>query len=384
MYSRAVHENSRDAPSVDREAPILESGQSTMKRITYISKFSRPLSLDDLDSISEVSVRNNKRDGLTGALFCFRNIFYQILEGDEEAVDRCFARIEKDDRHSKVFVLQVEQDIDRRKYSEWEMRTVILDESTDPLMRPIRNLLASLANTHRTLERYTPQRVLEEIEKGGLPDEIASSFQDRTVMFVDLFRSTSIFESWSVENATMILHRFYDTALKAIKEYGGIISKLTGDGIMAYWPRKEAAGALKASARFLADFEQLRARSGESDNPLRLLYAGVGLSTGRVLEGNIGSSIYMDYTLLGDTVNTAARLEGVTRKAGWTLIFDNPTLEAVKENPVSDLPAIRKVGKFRPAGKSEPIEIYTLDLNQLKMTMNHENLQREIQALGNA
>lgn len=353
-----------------------------MKRITYISNFSRPLSLDDLDSISEVSVRNNKQDGLTGALFCFRNIFYQILEGEEEAVDRCFARIEKDDRHSKVFVLQVEKDIDRRKYSEWEMRTVILDESTDPLMRPIRNLLASLANTHRTLERYTPQRVLEEIEKGGLPDEIRSSFQDRTVMFVDLFRSTSIFESWSVEEATMILHRFYDTALRSIKEFGGIISKLTGDGIMAYWPRTEAAGALQASAKLLQEFQDLRKRSSEQDNPLRLLYAGVGLSTGRVLEGNIGSSIYMDYTLLGDTVNTAARLEGVTRKAGWTLIFDASTLQAAKENPVAGLPAIRKVGKFKAAGKSDPMEIFTLDVPALKMDFQHDHLQTEIRSLG--
>lgn len=353
-----------------------------MKRITYISNFSRPLSLDDLDSISEVSIRNNKRDGLTGALFCFRNIFYQILEGESEAVDRCFARIEKDDRHSKVFMLQVESDIDRRKYSEWEMRTVILDESTDPLMRPIRNLLASLAGTHRTLERYTPRRVLQEIESGGNPEEIPASYQDRTVMFVDLFRSTSIFESWPVEAATMVLHRFYDSCLSAIQEHGGIISKLTGDGIMAYWPGANAGNALQASAKLLDDLQQLRSKSPEADNPLRLLFAGVGLATGRVLEGNIGSSVYMDYTLLGDTVNTAARLEGVTRKAGWFLIFDSATLQSARENPVAGLPAIRRVGKYKPAGKADPLDIYTLDLESLKMKSSHDVLQADIQALG--
>lgn len=351
-----------------------------MKRITYISNFSRPLSLDDLDAISEVSIRNNKRDGLTGALFCFRNIFYQILEGDEEAVDRCFARIEKDDRHSKVFILEVESDIERRKYAEWEMKPVILDESSDPLMRPIRHLLATLAHTHRTLEKYTPQRVLREIQGGGAPEDIPSSYQNRCVMFVDLFRSTSIFESWSVEAATMVLHRFYDTALKAIQTHGGVVSKLTGDGIMAYWTQELVSSALGAAREMLWEFKELRDRSPEADNPLRLLHAGVGISTGRVLEGNIGSSVFMDYTVLGDTVNSAARLEGITRKAGKSLIFESGTLEALRRNPGSGW-RVRKVGSYRAAGKESPIDIFTLDDPSVAITMDHTELQEAIRAL---
>ena len=357
-----------------------------MKRITYISNFSRPLSLDDLDAISEVSIRNNKRDGLTGALFCFRNIFYQILEGEEEAVDRCFARIEKDDRHSRVFILEIEEDIERRKYGEWEMRTVMLDESTDPLMRPIRHLLSTLANTHRTLERYTPQRVLREIQMGGSPDQIQARYEERTVMFVDLFRSTSIFESWPVDAATMVLHRFYDTALNAIQREQGIVSKLTGDGIMAYWPANNAGGAVQAAIAMLQEFDELRKRSAEKDNPLRLLHAGVGLATGRVLEGNIGSSVHMDYTVLGDTVNTAARLEGATRKAGWSLVFDESTknrLQGMEASSQASASApIRLIGRFRAKGKEDAVKLYTVDQATLRNAIDHEALRQEIRTLG--
>ncbi|HNA79297.1 MAG TPA: BLUF domain-containing protein, partial [Turneriella sp.] len=99
-----------------------------MKRLTYISSFSRPMSNKEIDEIGERSVKNNTRDGLTGVLFCFNNIFYQILEGPEDALNRCYARILKDSRHTDIFCLEVEN-ITTRQYGDWAMKTVRLDES---------------------------------------------------------------------------------------------------------------------------------------------------------------------------------------------------------------------------------------------------------------
>ncbi|HNE24498.1 MAG TPA: BLUF domain-containing protein, partial [Leptospiraceae bacterium] len=70
-----------------------------MKRLTYISNFSQPLARNEIERIGEVSVRNNARDGLTGALFCFHDVFYQVIEGEEQAIERCYSRILKDSRH---------------------------------------------------------------------------------------------------------------------------------------------------------------------------------------------------------------------------------------------------------------------------------------------
>jgi adenylate cyclase len=62
----------------------------------------------EVEEIGARSVKNNTRDGLTGVLFCFNNIFYQILEGPEDALNRCYARILKDNRHKDIFCLEVE------------------------------------------------------------------------------------------------------------------------------------------------------------------------------------------------------------------------------------------------------------------------------------
>ncbi|MCB1168346.1 MAG: BLUF domain-containing protein [Leptospiraceae bacterium] len=351
-----------------------------MKRVTYISHFARPLGREDLEEISSVSVRNNGRDGLSGALFCFRNIFYQILEGEEQSVDRCLARIAADDRHNRIFYLQVEQGVDRR-YSDWQMQTVILDENTDKLIRPIRSLLDSMAVTHQTLEQYIPPKVLDEIQKGRMPQELPPSYGERTVMFIDLFRSTTMFERWPVEPAALILQKFYDNALKLVKEYGGIISKLTGDGLMAYWDANETNAAVESAIEIQREFHRVRSAATESSNPLRLLYAGIGLSSGRVLEGNIGNSVYRDYTLLGDTVNTAARMESVTRKVGYGLVFDDSVLSKLRSGQWKG-GTVRKVALHRPKGKTSRVPVYSIALDELKVDIDHDALQQKMASVG--
>jgi adenylate cyclase len=105
--------------------------------------------------------------------------------------------------------------------------------------------------------------------------------------------------------------------------------------------------------------------------------AGVGLCTGMVREGNIGSALKYDYTLLGDSVNSAARLESVTRKVDALVAFDESLLKGM-DSPPSGL---RKLGLYQPKGKSENLYIYSVDYPYTRRQISLADLKAAIQAL---
>lgn len=324
-----------------------------MKRLTYISAFAGPLSRSEIENIGQKSVQNNQRDGLTGALFCFRDLFYQILEGEENEIDRCYARILADPRHKDIFCLNVEAGIKERQYGDWAMKTVVLDDSQEDLLRPLRNMMDSLARTHMILEKYAPEQIIQNIQRGLNPLDIKSFHTERVVLFADIMASTTLTESLRADIMVEMLGAFYEIGNRAIKNAGGTISKLTGDGLMAHFTPDRARPALLASLEIQRGLAAYRARHSSSD-PRSFLFAGIGISAGAVLEGSIGSEERKDYTLLGDPVNSAARLESVTRKTGWSIVFDSRFRDLVGtgEN-------MKRLGQYQPKGKKETLEIFT-------------------------
>ncbi|MCB1172774.1 MAG: BLUF domain-containing protein [Leptospiraceae bacterium] len=348
-----------------------------LKRITYISNFSDKLNLKDIETIGEVSVRNNQRDGLTGSLLCFRGIFYQILEGPPEQVDLCYQRILADERHENIYVLKIETGTMQRDYKEWSMKTVILDENTDAMMRPMKNLLDSFQLSHRTLEKYAPTTVLKGLQRGENPLEWDFRKVEKIVLFSDIFSSTTFTEVLSLEAVTNILDSYYDIINAEISKAGGTIAKLTGDGLMAYFDSHQADAALLASRACLRQLSELRAARQFAYSPY--LYAGFGLSAGQVVTGSIGSSIKKDYTLLGDAVNTAARLEAVSRKTGYGLILSASLVDLLQDK--SD---IRKLGLYQPRGKTQRLAIFTTADSRLdRSAAAIKHAIRDLEAAGN-
>ncbi|MBL8018025.1 MAG: BLUF domain-containing protein [Leptospirales bacterium] len=343
-----------------------------MKRLTYVSIFSRELSAQEVEAIGALSVRNNTRDGLTGALFCFKDIFYQILEGDDKKVDACYARILNDDRHTDIFCLKVEMDIRSRFYGDWAMKTVLLDSAQEELLIPLRNMLDSLARTHFILGKYAPEQILRTIQEGLNPLDQPSFHTSRVVLFSDIMGSTTLTESLRAEVLADMLSAYYEIANRCIARAGGTISKLTGDGLMAYFPIEKAQAAVEASLDLLGELGEYRKRQRSGD-PRELLYAGVGISAGPVLEGSIGSDVRKDYTLLGDAVNSAARLESTTRKVGRTLVFDSRLRDLLPRNR-----AVKRLGLYQPKGKLERLEIFTIPEEATNIGLTQAELKEKM------
>ncbi len=345
-----------------------------MKRVTYISRFSRHLTGEEIQKIAELSIRNNERDGLTGVLFTYKDVFYQIIEGPDEILDARLSKIFADDRHRDLFVLKVELNLETRAYSDWAMKTVILDDSQDFLMRPVSEMLGSITDTWLILEKYTPEKILRSIQLGENPLEEKVMPVTKTILFGDLFGSTTFSEKLESNLVFDMLETFFSIAIESIHSHGGTVSKLLGDGLMAVFNADETAASLEAVRQISAKLKSLRA-SRSANDPFSLLFAGFGISTGKVLEGNVGSVSRKDYTYLGDTVNTAARLQAVTRKVGRSVIFDESVLAA------GNLSNVQPIGRYVPRGKDTELRLFSLTDLAVRLELPYDELKARIRDL---
>ena len=165
----------------------------------------------------------------------------------------------------------------------------------------------------RTFERYVAPEIVSEILKGGTEAlSLGGKTVDIAVLFVDVRGFTTMSERLDPEKVVFILNRYLTMASGCVEATGGTLDKFVGDAMMAFWgaplPQedpvmnavKTAMGIVEGCAKVS---EELKAEIGEE------LRVGVGVNYGPAVVGNMGAEKHMDYTAIGDTVNTAARLE---------------------------------------------------------------------------
>ena len=325
-----------------------------MKRLTYISKLSRSLTSEQIEDIGKFAQVNNARYHITGVLLCSGGIFFQILEGEKETIDMLFAKIIKDDRHTEVLCLKNEENITERLFPDWSMKTINLDDDIDLLMKPIKTLLNSVTESHRILEKYTQPTILKIMQQGLNPLDVHPRSIERIIMFSDIMSFSTLMEKIPVEEVVELVNKYCTLCTEKIINQGGEVTKFMGDCVMSYFPVELADNALQAAIDILTEIENLRDSAPEK-SILKLLYTGIGISQGIVIEGNIGSSLKKDYTILGDAVNVAQRLESLTRELPWYCVFSSGVKDSLKLN--WDLV---ELGNFAAKGKEKKIKLYSV------------------------
>ena len=338
-----------------RLVPLLNKYRTYMKRLSYISKFSRSLTKKEIENIGKISQTNNSREGITGVLLCCNGIFFQILEGEEESIDGLYHKILKDDRHDQILCLKSELNVLRRSFPHWSMEVIVLDENNDILLQPIKIMLQTLGESQTILASYIQSGVLQAIEKGINPLTLKPRYIEKIILFADVVSFSSITEKLEVAEVVELLNQFFTICTKTIDAKGGEVTKFIGDCVMACFDGDRANEALQASLDILAELEILR-NQAPTNSPLRVLYIGIGLSKGTVLEGNIGSQTKKEYTVIGDAVNIASRIETLTRQLNRFLVFS----DAVRSG-LSDRWKPVRLGDFHTKGREEIVEVYSVD-----------------------
>jgi adenylate cyclase len=208
-----------------------------------------------------------------------------------------------------------------------------------------------------TMSRYIPSRVVDQLLEGGT-DKLGGLSQKTTVLFSDIRKFTTISEQIGAKATVKMLNEYFSGMVELIDKHDGILDKYIGDAVMAifgapFTTEHDAKNAVSTAWRMLDFLEELnQQRSTRGENAIEI---GIGLNTGEVVLGNIGSARRMDYTVIGDAVNLAARLEGATKHYGAQLLISEFTW---KEIPPELQAGFRFIDLIRVKGKLEPVRIY--------------------------
>jgi hypothetical protein len=126
-----------------------------LKRIKYISRFARAMSEAEIENLGRSSARTNAELGITGILVSSGGIFFQVLEGPEEAVDDLYRKIHDDPRHTDVLLLGVAENVAERIFPEWSMGHIALDTEATLRLEPLREILRTIFEQRQILDRLT-------------------------------------------------------------------------------------------------------------------------------------------------------------------------------------------------------------------------------------
>jgi len=206
--------------------------------------------------------------------------------------------------------------------------------------------------------QYVPPELVDEMSQH--PQEVTLEGQSRemTVLFSDVRGFTGISEGLNPKELTQLMNAFLTPMTHIIHKHRGTIDKYMGDAIMSFWGAPlddpmHARNALLAAFEMNAKLIELQPEFQRKNWPeIRI---GIGLNTGVMNVGNMGSEFRMAYTCLGDAVNLGSRLEGLTKQYGVTLIVSESTKHLVPEFEYRELDVVRVKGKDKPVTIFEPI-----------------------------
>jgi adenylate cyclase len=214
--------------------------------------------------------------------------------------------------------------------------------------------------------QYLSPALVEQLAQSPEKLQLGGEEREMTIMFSDVRGFTTISESYKSDpqGLTALMNRFLTPLTNAILARKGTIDKYMGDAIMAFWnapldDREHQVNACEAALDMLEQIDFLnKERAIEAENgghryiPINV---GVGLNTGTCVVGNMGSNLRFDYSVLGDSVNLASRLEGQSKEYGFPIIVGSRTALAVK-----DKFAILELDFIMVKGKKEPEVIYAI------------------------
>jgi adenylate cyclase len=195
----------------------------------------------------------------------------------------------------------------------------------------------------------TDDLISKDIGLGGQDKEVV-------VFFSDIRGFTAFSENRTPEEVVAMLNEYFGVMVSIINRNGGVVDKFIGDAIMAIWgaPKgsdKDAFNAVKACLEMRQALEGLNANRRSRNEPA--IAIGMGLHAGRAISGTIGSDERMEFTVLGNTVNTASRIEASTKAFGTDLLITDDVLSRVGESYVIDY-----AGAAEVKGRSDAIKMY--------------------------
>lgn len=205
---------------------------------------------------------------------------------------------------------------------------------------------------------YIPPELVDEMSESPTDFSLDGENREMTVLFSDVRGFTTISEGMDPKQLTQLMNALLTPLTRVIHKNRGTIDKYMGDAIMSFWgaPLKDSEHARHALYAALEMMDELKIMQAEfKARGWPEVNMGIGLNTGNMSVGNMGSEFRMAYTVLGDAVNLGSRLEGLTKEYGVNIIVSETTKNSIPEYIFRELDLVRVKGKNEPVTIFEPV-----------------------------
>jgi adenylate cyclase len=211
---------------------------------------------------------------------------------------------------------------------------------------------------HKAFAHYLAPAVIEKLVQGETKLELGGVKRELTILFSDIRGFTSLSEKMKPEELVPFLNEYLTAMTDIVLSSEGVVDKYIGDAIMAFWgapivQNDHAVRGAMTAVKMKRKLDELQESWSKSGKPR--IDIGVGLNTGEVLVGNMGSKQRFDYTVIGDDVNLASRLEGLTKQYGVTILISEST-----RKKLGDTFTVRELDLVAVKGRTQPVRIYEL------------------------
>lgn len=230
-----------------------------------------------------------------------------------------------------------------------------------------------LVSTNKAYSRFVPHQVLKLISPTGIKSVALGDCVEKemTILFCDIRGFTSLSESMPPRENFSFINRYLKIMVPVINKYGGTIDKYMGDGIMALFPNS-ADHALQAAVGMMETLEKYNEKLRHRNLPT--VKIGLGLHTGKMMLGTVGTSSRMDVTVISDTVNAAARIEALTKTFSASILISEEMRMRLQHFDKNNL---RFIATCFVHGKSKPVTLYEVfsqdDISVRKEKLSNQN-----------
>lgn len=216
--------------------------------------------------------------------------------------------------------------------------------------------ITSEERVRKNLNRYLPQHVINEIISKDDLSVFNGTYRTCSILFSDIRNFTSLAEELEAIKVVDFLNDYFDIMVNSVVQHHGVLDKLIGDAVMAtfgipYPSPNDVKNAVNTALEMINNLTFLNSLQSLPSK----INIGIGIATGDVISGNIGSKTRFEYTVIGDSVNLASRLEGLTKFYGLHILICETTFKRIK-----DIFICREIDRIKVKGKQQPVSIYTI------------------------
>lgn len=211
-----------------------------------------------------------------------------------------------------------------------------------------------------SLERYIPDVLAKELIDKGEDLSFSGNRSPVTILFSDIRNFTTFSEQVPPEEVIQFLNEYFSTMIDIIFDYQGMLDKIMGDGLMAIYgspftserdPGEDALNAVRTAVQMKRKLEEFNHKiTARGYDPINI---GIGINTGHAVLGSIGTEKRKEFTAIGDTVNTASRLESYTKEVDTNILISEATMKHLGEEF-----SIEDIGKIALKGKTEEVSAF--------------------------